>query len=467
MRPAFVEDLTAVGPLSRYRIDVTVDPEAASLAGREVVTYVNNDPVPQDRVYFRLFPNLPSYGGRLTVTDLLVEDQPADSSLEVGDTALRVSLSEPLPAGGEVEITLDFQASVPQTAGEGYGQFIYTQTVMALANFFPLIPAYDEANCTRFSSAPGPDGHRGCDKGWNIEYAVHYGDVGFSDSALFEVIVTAPAGWTAVGSGSTVNEENGADGQVIWHMVSGPMRDFNLVLSSSYQHLSETVDDIVVNSYYLPEDAEGGRRALRWAADSLRLFSQRFGPYPFTEFDVVATPTVAGGIEYPGLIVMPIRNYGREGGFFQWATVHEVAHQWWYSLVGNDQQDEPWLDEALAQYSMALYFEVNEGWTAAGVEMFDAWYEDIRGTELVGAIDLPVASYEEYLYGPLVYGKGPLFFDALRRELGDELFFAVLKAYFNTYRYQIASGPELLTLIDELSGKDLRPLYQEWMTIPW
>ncbi len=465
MRPAFVDDLMAVGPLSRYRIEVMVDPETASLNGRESVTFINNDPVPLDRVYFRLFPNLPSYGGELKITDLLVDGQPATSSLEVRDTVLRVPLSEPLPAGGEVEIAFDFQTSVPQEAGEGYGQFIYTQTVMALANFFPLIPAYDEENCARFPDALGPDGQSNCDQGWNIEYAVHYGDAVFSDSALFEVSVTAPAGWTAVGSGSTVGEEIGADGQVTWHMVSGPMRDFNLVLSSRYQRLTETVEDIVINSYYLPEDAEGGRRALRWVVDSLSFFSQRFGPYPFAEFDVAAIPTVAGGIEYPGLIVMPIRNYDQESGFFQLATIHEVAHQWWYSLVGNDQQDEPWLDEALAQYSTALYFEINEGWTAAGQEMFGPWYDRVRGTEMDGAIDLPVALYEESLYGPLVYGKGPLFFDALRRELGDELFFAVLRAYLDAYRYRIASGPELLTLIDETAGRDLSALYGEWLQI--
>ena len=201
MRPAFADDLAAVGPLSRYRIEVTVDPENAALAGREVVNYVNNDPVPQEAVYFRLFPNLPGYGGEMQVTDIQVEDRTVIGSLEVGETALRVPLPEPLPAGGETEITLDFRVRVPRTAGEGYGQFIYTQTVMALANFFPLIPAYDEENCARFGDdSPGPGSRGNCDKGWNIEYAVHYGDVGFSDSALFEVSVTAPTGWTVVGS---------------------------------------------------------------------------------------------------------------------------------------------------------------------------------------------------------------------------------------------------------------------------
>jgi aminopeptidase N len=179
--------------------------------------------------------------------------------------------------------------------------------------------------------------------------------------------------------------------------------------------------------------------------------------------DVVATPTVAGGIEYPGLIVMPISSYEQTGGFFQWATVHEVAHQWWYSLVGNDQQDEPWVDEALVQYSTVLYYEFREGWDAAVEEMLEPWYWQVAGTSQDDYISLPVSAYSAATYGPLVYGKGPLFFDALRKEVGDEDFAAMLRAYLDAYRYQIASGSELLALMQERSEQDLTPLYQEWI----
>ena len=457
MRPGFVDDLAAVGPVSRYRIEVVVDPEQSVVSGRQVVRYVNNDPTPLEAVYFRLYPNLPGYGGAIQVSDLRVEGEGVVGSLEVADTALRVPLPRPLPAGGETEIALDFRVTVPLAVGEGYAQLIYLQDVMALANFYPLIPAYDLENCARFGN---------CEDGWNIEYAVPYGDVGFSDTALYEVSVTVPEGWTVVASGSTVGRETDPEGHVTWHLVSGPMRDFNLVLSPRFDLLTETVADVVVNSYFLPEDAAGGERALRWAADSLALFDQRFGPYPFAEFDVVATPTTAGGIEYPGLIVMPITNYQEEGGFFQLATIHEVAHQWWYSLVGNDQQDEPWLDEALAQYSTALYYELNLGWEDAGTEMFGPWYEGVRGTDQDGAINLPVAAYTEPLYGALVYGKGPLFLQALHEAVGDDLFWAILQTYYEAYRYGIASGPDFLAVVDQVSGADLSALYEEWLEEP-
>jgi aminopeptidase N len=95
--------------------------------------------------------------------------------------------------------------------------------------------------------------------------------------------------------------------------------------------------------------------------------------------------------------------------------------------------------------------------------MFEPWYAGVRGTDQDGAMNLLVAAYTEPEYGPLVYGKGPLFFHALRQEVGDELFWAILQAYFNTYRYRIASGPEVLAVADQVTGADLSALYAEWL----
>jgi aminopeptidase N len=172
---------------------------------------------------------------------------------------------------------------------------------------------------------------------------------------------------------------------------------------------------------------------------------------------------MAGGIEYPGLIVMAIRNYGDTSGRFQWTTVHEVVHQWWYSLVGNDQQDEPWLDEALTQYSTALFFEFHENWNGYVEEVFEPTYQQVAGTEQDDLISRPVAAYTESNYGPVVYAKGPLFFHALRQKVGDKAFDSILKTYYETYRYDIASGADFLTLAQAISEQDLSDFYQEWL----
>ena len=116
---------------------------------------------------------------------------------------------------------------------------------------------------------------------------------------------------------------------------------------------------MTVNSYFLPGDEEGGRKALDWAAEALTIYQREFGAYPYRELDIVETATTAGGIEYPGLVVVASRLYSdpKRQTFFESATVHEVAHQWWYNVVGNDQVNHPWLDEALTQYATYRYFQ--------------------------------------------------------------------------------------------------------------
>ena len=453
MRPGFAGDLEALAPLPHYSIEVTVNPKESLVRGSQVVSYVNRDTLPQTEVYFRLFPNLTAYGGEMTVSDVRVDGRTAWTDLLVEHTALRVPLPEPLGPGQRAVVELDFQILVPRQPF-GYGQFVLDREIMALANFFPLIPAFDRENCDRFGK---------CDGGWNIEYPVPYGDAVFSETALFDLRVTAPAGWIVAASGSTIGRETNAAGDVTWHVVSGPMRDLNLVLSPRFQVSSTEIDGITLRSYYLPEHEDGGTRVLEWAAAAMAFFDGRFGPYPFAEFDIVETPTVAGGIEYPGLIVMPIHSYEQSSFFFQWATVHEVAHQWWYSVVGNDQQDEPWLDEALAQYSTALFYESELGWSQVVDEVLRGYYQPLAGTDLDQSFSRPMEAYTESTYGPLVYGKGPLFFHAVRDRVGLDTFYQILQTYYSTYRYQVAGGNDWLEIADQIAQEDLTSLYEEWI----
>jgi len=237
------------------------------------------------------------------------------------------------------------------------------------------------------------------------------------------------------------------------------------VLSPDYELTRRQVDDVMVNSYYLPDDVDGGEAVLDVAAEALRLFGLRFGRYPYAELDLVPTFTSAAGIEYPGLIVIAQRLYGGSDRS-EWVVAHEVAHQWWYNLVGNDQVDEPWLDEALTQYSTVLYFEDRYGKAAAanalqaGIE--DRWEgarEAGRDRPVVG----PVAGFAPEDYGPIVYGKGPLFFHHLREEVGDVPFDHILRSYFDEYRYGIATGESFLSVAERFSSRDVDALYRQWI----
>lgn len=448
MLPAFRGDLTAFAEATRYAIDLTVIPQDALVVGHQRVLYTNTEDVPLNEVYFRLLANTPSYGSAATMESLVVNGQPAVLTSELENSALRVPLTDPLLPGEQMEFALDFTVHLSTEPDKGYGQLAVSDGVVALANVYPLIPVYD-------------------DEEWNVELAPPYGDATYTDTALYQVRCTAPEEMIVAASGSQVNRTDNGDGTATWTFVSGPMRDFNVIMSSDFQVISTMVGDVTVNSYALSGDAAGGQRALEYASDALYVCSTRFGPYPFAEFDVVEVPlSGAGGVEYPGLVVVDSALYDREHGFFEHATVHEAAHQWWYSVIGNDQVDEPWLDEALTNYSVAVYFEDVYGREAAEAFVQNYFVRNYEGILAAGrdeVVGRSVAEFSAEQYGPIVYIKGPLFFHYLRQQVGDEIFFAILRTYFQRHRYGIATPEGFLAVANEVSGQDVTPLYEKWI----
>ena len=247
------------------------------------------------------------------------------------------------------------------------------------------------------------------------------------------------------------------------------MRDFMLAMSADYEVVTQTVEDVTVRSFYLPGDQAGGEHGLKVAADALRVYSRRFGAYPFAELDVVESGTRAGGIEYPGLVVIAESLYGQagEGSYFDFVVAHEVAHQWWYSLVGNDQVNHPWLDESLTGYSTILYYQDVLGRSVADqvlAQSFEAPYQRLVQEKRDQKVDQPVAAFTRDDYSAVVYRKGPLFFHALRQAIGDDKFDAFLKAYFRQNRYDIATAERMLVAAESVADRaTVRSLFGRWI----
>jgi aminopeptidase N len=394
-----------------------------------------------------LFPNDPKYGGKLTVSALRVNGSAVEPALEVDDTAMRVTLDPPLQPGDAANFEMHYTTEVPTRRGAfGFSEFGFYSNTLALPGFYPLIPAYD-------------------DEGWHIEPAPLYGDAIYSASALYQVNITAPANQVVATSGVCDAQAAGDGTTKTWRCVSGPMRDFMIAMSADYRIESATVGGIQINSYYWEKDAGGGRKLLETAVSSVESFERRIGAYPFNELDIVETPTNAGGIEYPGLVVFAALGYRGEMDAF-----HEVAHQWWYSLVGNDPVNEPWLDEALAGFMtiLGLYDDSNPERAELFIGISQQRYSSIKGTPDDRPANLPVASYasaRQHLIA--VYFKGALFFNALYKEMGDEKFNAFLKTYFDAHRYGIVDAEDLLQAMEtQLDRATIDELLEQWITTP-
>jgi aminopeptidase N len=151
------------------------------------------------------------------------------------------------------------------------------------------------------------------------------------------------------------------------------------------------------------------------------------------------------------------------------ATAHEVAHQWWYNVVGNDVFEEPWLDEALTTYSSGIYSQeaIGQEWYQGLVDFWEARYDQLLAE---GEDDLVTGSLEYYedpgrraSYGGVVYTKGALFFKDLREEIGDQAFFTALQSYYQNYQFEIATGQDLLDAFEAAAGRQLDDFYDQWL----
>jgi len=432
-----------------YHIDLVISDDLLVLSGHQDVRYTNQEDEPLDEVYFRLFPNVS--GGKLTVSHVQVEGEDVKPAYEEENSSLRVPLPAALQPGEQVVLQMDFEVKVTQEMGGNFGLFGYFDGVLVLDEFYPAIPAYDE-------------------EGWYAYAPASNGDLSYFDASFYLARVTAPADLVIVAPGIEVGREEKGDRQIVT-IAAGPARDFYLAASEHFVAVSEKRGETTVNSYAFADRKEGARLALDIAARALDIFSARFGSYPYTEFDVASTPMQALGIEYPGMTGITLSVYDLDAQvsglparvMMESVIAHEVGHQWFYNVVGNDQMGQPWMDEAIVQYLTGLYFVDAYGEPAAS-SYRQSW--DDRWSR-VGRAEIPIGlhagDYEGSEYGAIVYGRGPIFVQALAKEMGQETFDAFLRDYYQTHKWGIGTGDAFRQLAEQHCQCDLTTLFEAWV----
>ncbi len=433
--------LQALPGASIYHIDLTLSDDLTRLKGREEVRYTNTEDVALEEVYFRLFPNLAD--GASQVSNVTVNGEPVQPHFKLRNSAMSVPMAPALQPGEQVVIAMDFDVTVPTEPGGNYGTFAMTDGILALAHAYPMIAVYDQT-------------------GWNVEIAPQIGDVAYADSSYYLVRVNAPAGQRLLTSGREVDRQEKGERQTTT-FAAGPVRDFYLVSSDGFVEASRKVGETTIRAFAPANVKDVNETGLGFAAKAFETYSDLVGVYPFTELDVVGTPTLAGGVEYPGLVVIALSLYDPSNNYFEAVAAHEVGHQWFYSTVGDDQVDEPWLDESLTQYLTLRYYGKlygQSGYDGFRSYLNDRWHSVKNVDKPIG---LPVAAYSEEEYSAIVYGKGPLFFEALAQKMGDARFDAFLKDYYQAFKYGNSTSKSLQQLAEKHCGCNLAPLFQEWV----
>lgn len=425
---------------SIYHIAFNLSDPPEQINGLEEVRYTNAENVNLSEVDFAVFPEI--LGGTITINDFQLDGQKIPVTHKNG--IMRVPLRKTLQPGKSIVFHIEFTVTVPTQGGSYYyGIFGYNDSILSLAQAYPTILVYNE-------------------QGWNNKTPDLSGDPLFSDISFYLVSVDAPKNLTLVASGVEVQRSATSTRQQML-FADGPARDFYLAASSDFHKVTEKAGEWTVNSYTTtPLDAYA-QDALKDAEAALQDYSRRYAPYPYTEFDVAPIQTSAGGVEYPGMTVISEDVY-TNSQYLDGVIAHEVGHQWFYNLVGNETQNQPWLDEALAQFLSWQYFLDDHGSQAAQslLSEFQGNWDSIKDKPI--PIGEAVSAYTSQEYVAIVYGRGPLFIMALRQQMGIPAFDRFMSDYVHALAWQVSTTDTFEQLAAKDCGCNLMPLFKQWVT---
>jgi hypothetical protein len=441
LNPIYHSVVDELSQASLYTIDYFIEEDLYHVSGKQSVIYTNTEEIELNEIKFRLFSNI--LGGEMTVENVIAGEVLITPKYELNNSVLILPLENPLLPDEIITIKMDFEITVPKSVDLNYGVQAYYDDVLTLAHAYPMISVYD-------------------DEGWNVELPPQSGDVTYVDMSFFIVTVDAPQELVLVGAGRETMRQDSGDRQQVRYE-AGPVRDFYLAASPNYQEFVREVDGVTLRFYTENDYEAGAEEALKFAEQSIKVFNKRYAPYPYTELDFVSTPTLALGIEYPGMIAITEWIMDPQIDYLESTVVHEVAHQWFYNLVGNDQLDEPWLDESLAQFATMQYFADRygeEGMLAFRRELRGRWAYTDNAEIPVG---LAVREYDAFEYSGIVYGRGGLFFMELEAVMGSDNFALFMKSYTQNNAWGISTAEILQAEAEAQCGCDLTELFEEWI----
>ena len=292
------------------------------------------------------------------------------------------------------------------------------------------------------------------------------GDPFFSDTADYRVTFTRDKDLVVAASGELVSETE-SNGKLTSRYTINSARSFAFVLSEKFKVISDEIDGSEILYYYY--DDASAEESLATACSALEFFGDEWGRYPYKSYSVVQTPFVQGGMEFTALSYICA---DLESAAYKEVIIHETAHQWWQTVVGNNEITHPFIDEGLAEYSVVLFYEAHPeyGFTRDSLiksaeqtyKLFCSVYAKVVGN-LDTTMTRSVPEYSsEYEYVNLAYVKACIMFDYLRQTVGDDLFFAGLKRFYDENAFKIAT-PESLIGAFERAGANSNGFFESFL----
>jgi hypothetical protein len=394
--------------------DFRLDDGLHTVTGTENVVFTPD--LSTDELVFRLVPNgsePAAVGNRLVVDAVRGHDVGGSGYEDVGAEdpggLFVVRLADELAAGEATEVTLDFTLTLGDGGFERVGA---TDGVSWWASGAPLL-AWE----------PGV--------GWARDPFVDLpGETATSPVADTTVRVSAPEALTVLMTGDQAEPSAPQDGRRTWTSVEPVARDVSVAVGEFGTASATTAGGTEVTTGVLPGADVAARELTGWTVAAIDELEARFGPFPYATLTVPLLPDEGGGIEYPSSILL--------AGADQLVLLHEVAHMWFYGMVGDSQFRDPWLDEAFASYAESVAFPVSA----------DAATRALGTPGEVGAAMDEFDSAAGYFRQ--VYGKGGAALLVARESAGAEVFDAALRCYVDANAWTIATPDDVAAALTDL-----------------
>ncbi|MES2620472.1 MAG: M1 family metallopeptidase, partial [Bacteroidota bacterium] len=502
-----------------YQIKASLNDSSGIITGQEELTYFNNSPDTLYFVYFHLYQNAfqpgsyldnlqenndvhPHYGKyEKKKQGILIDSiQSKEKNLQTlqDNTILKVFLNEPLPPTTSTVFSMRFRTFYDSGStrrrmktfkASGFKHFNGCQ-------WYPKICVYDRKS------------------GWNTDQHMNrefYGDFG-----TFDVDLTFPHNYIVEATGVLQNEsevlpdtlkkkldiKNFKDkkwdakpdtiipyikGETkTWKYHAENVHDFAFTADPTYR-IHDTIiypgrkngEGVRCVAIVQESHASGWQNAAEYLARIITVFSRDFGVY---EYPKIVVADAADGVEYP-MITM---DGGRDPSYYG-LLVHEVGHNWFYGMIGNNETYRAMLDEGFTQFLTAWGMEALHGDTIPYT--FDKktnWYykrffetTNVRDSKcylsyLSDAIryeDSPLNTHSDGFNGALgqgggyrhVYGKAATMLYNLQYVLGDSLFSAAMKNYVAQWKFVHPYPEDFRNSIIQFTHVDLNWFFDEWM----
>ncbi|MCZ6702845.1 MAG: M1 family metallopeptidase [Ignavibacteria bacterium] len=283
-----------------------------------------------------------------------------------------------------------------------------------------------------------------------------------NDKALLDIRIKNDSSQVSVSNGVLVDVVNDNFRKTYHWKTIYPISTYLIALySSGYKHFSDSYisingkDTMDIDYYVLPNDYKNAQIDFAEHVEILGFLAETFGEYPFIgeKYGVAEFLWQRGAMEHQTITGVGSNLVGGKN-FFLDIYIHEAAHQWWGNAVGLKSWKDIWLNEGFSSYCEALYFEYKSGSSALQTTM-----QSKRQRKFIGSLDEP----GEFLFTNTVYNKGAWVLHMLRWELGDKIFFKILREYYRKYKYSNASTGDFKNVCESISGKNLDKFFDQWI----